>query len=211
MNDLPAATGAFHFGECRRVQRRIRAQHDKVAIHPFRNTPAMSRKAEAVGRIDRQGRQDLAKVHAGARHQGEFFGGVELVDVAHVGPEHDLSARLGIGLYFLDGHVDPLLDISGSVLEYRCDVEDGCEAPPRQHFIELLGDCSDESFSAWSNPGVRMCTWLFQNPAVTTKPLQSSTVVPFGSWTVAVGPTAAMRPSWTRTVPPSIAGPAGDG
>jgi hypothetical protein len=32
------------------------------------------------------------------------------------------------------------------VLEYRCDVEDGCEAPPRQYFIELLGDLFGREF-----------------------------------------------------------------
>src|SRR5258706_14739677 len=49
--------------------------------------------------------------------------------------------------------------------------------------------CSDESLSAWSRPGVRICTWLFQKPAVTIIPLQSTTVAWRGTLIVAVGAT----------------------
>ena len=56
---------------------------------------------------------------------------------------------------------------------------------------------------------MRTCTWLFQKPAVTTRPLQSITVPCRGILVVAVGPTARIWPWCIRIEPYSIGGSAG--
>src|SRR5215831_7457269 len=94
MNDLPAANGVAHFGECRRILRGVRSQYNQVAVHPVRDAPAARCVAEAFGRIRGQGGKDLLKTHPRAQHQLEFFGSVELVDVANICAEEDLSTAL---------------------------------------------------------------------------------------------------------------------
>src|SRR5581483_2420796 len=47
--------------------------------------------------IGRERRENLPIVHAGLRHQGEFFGGVIVIGVANVGPEQNVATCLGVG------------------------------------------------------------------------------------------------------------------
>jgi len=67
--------------------------------------------------------------------------------------------------------------------------------------VSMASSCAEsseeESFSEWSRPDVKMCTWLFQKPAVTTMRSQWMTVTARakrGGLVVALGPTAVMRP-----------------
>ena len=77
--------------------------------------------------------------------------------------------------------------------------------------VSICSSCEEslpaERFSAWSRPWVKMWTWLFQKPAVTTRPLQSMMVTARakrGGLVVPPGPTAVMRPSWMRIIPFSM-------
>ncbi len=51
------------------------------------------------------------------------------------------------------------------------------------------------SAPAWRSPGVKMWTWLFQNPAVMKVAAQSTMRAPGGTFVDSRGPTAATRPS----------------
>jgi len=73
----------------------------------------------------------------------------------------------------------------------------GGETPAGEHGFELRGEFGGGEFSEWSRPDVKMCTWLFQKPAVTTMRSQWMTVTARakrGGLVVALGPTAVMRP-----------------
>src|SRR5215467_12497512 len=68
--------------------------------------------------------------------------------------------------------------------------------------------------SEWSKPSVKMWTWLFQKPAVTTHLPQLTTVTARANrrgFVVALGPTSIMTPLWTTIVPSEIGGSKGEG
>jgi len=74
------------------------------------------------------------------------------------------------------------------------------------------------SWGRWGRAGwercvarIMMCTWLFQNPAVTTKPLQSITFARRGILIESLGPTARMCPSCRTIEPLSMDCSVGDG
>jgi len=86
--------------------------------------------------------------------------------------------------------------------------------PQRVNICSICAESSfDDSFSSSSSRWVSTCTWLFQNPAVTTFPWQLMIVTALanrGDLVLALGPTAVIRPSWITIVPSSIGGSVGD-
>ena len=97
VDDFAAADGVADFGEGGDVVGGIGGKDDEVGVRAFGDVASMGGIAEALRGICRERGKNLLETHAGAGHPRELFRSVELIDVADIGAEQNLSTSLGIG------------------------------------------------------------------------------------------------------------------
>jgi len=101
VNDFSVANCESYFGEGSDALRGICGKRHEVGIKSFGDAPGVRGIAESFRGIGGERGQDLLPGEAGEGHQREFFGGIELVGIAKIGAEENLTARIGVGLQLL--------------------------------------------------------------------------------------------------------------